>query len=530
MPSRALTVGFEESVRQNLASRLEVEGLQSHPITGVSELEESLRTDPNIEVVILGPNADATKYLHALRQTDENLKVLALADGEDAIPRMLRLVQLGAHEVRQLETRTDELAALARDLSLQTRIDREKARARQNLEFRVQRLERHSWGHLIGQMQTEPTCQSAKMKAVLEQLMELRKDSMRGTPDEAPVLVTGPLGSGQESLARLVHLQSRRARQAWVSVQIQQIPKEDFETELFGQEGKTPGIFEEAHRGTLYLEGVELLPRDLQLRLLKWMTTKQFRAKGASLDRTADCRLILGMVQDRLGKIPPTLLMELKELKDWKRIQVPSLEERGQDILPLAQAAAMRCFKERGINFPGFSADAQEGLKNYSWPGNLQELVAVMYRAALQWSSINTAGKQIQLNAGLLSLGLSTNPESHAPAKLVVLPTHASVRNDFPAVTQDPFLGMIQDGYMALKKRWSDEFEKDYLMYALKRHLGNVSAAAREAKLDRSNFLRLLRRYDLKAQNFRKAGTVSEEDRQHAAADAASEDQDSQAA
>ena len=71
--------------------------------------------------------------------------------------------------------------------------------------------------------------------------------------------------------------------------------------------------------------------------------------------------------------------------------------------------------------------------------------------------------------------------------------------------------GVDEGGYMGLKKRWSNAFECEYLQSVLKRHSGNVSAAAREAKLDRSNFLRLLRRHALKAQDFRKIGSVATE-------------------
>lgn len=142
----------------------------------------------------------------------------------------------------------------------------------------------------------------------------------------------------------------------------------------------------------------------------------------------------------------------------------------------------------RAKSFSGFSPDAEASLQNYSWPDNVRELLNVIERAAL-------------IHEGT---GVVTSSTLAIPAR--------TARSDIPEprlqLVPSPFAAPSASGaigYMKLKKQWAENFEREYLVSALSRHGGNVSAAAREAELDRSNFLRLLRKYGLKSQQYRKA-------------------------
>src|SRR6185295_15807448 len=171
-------------------------------------------------------------------------------------------------------------------------------------------------------------------------------------------------------------------------------------------------------------------------------------------------------------------------------VEIPALRDRIEDVVPMAQQFAEKSFKSRGKNFAGFAPEAEAWMKSYSWPGNVRELMNVIERTALVWHSSGRVGTKDLGGGG--SNGAA--PASNGSRKLELVSSTASIN---PAD-----VGSI--GYTELKRKWSEAFEKEFLIASLSKHGGNVSAAARESKLDRSNFLRLLRRHGLKAQEYRK--------------------------
>ena len=168
-------------------------------------------------------------------------------------------------------------------------------------------------------------------------------------------------------------------------------------------------------------------------------------------------------------------------------VELPALRARHEDLMPMAKEFSERAFSIRGKTFSGFTSDAEHAIENYPWPGNVRELLNVVERMALVASGHGAiSGKD---------LGLPR------------VPTGSAART--PLTTVDSSVPMGEQGYMILKKQWCNAFEKEYLTELLRKYSGNVSAASRDAKLDRSNFLRLLRRHALKAQEFRHAGDTS---------------------
>jgi hypothetical protein len=143
---------------------------------------------------------------------------------------------------------------------------------------------------------------------------------------------------------------------------------------------------------------------------------------------------------------------------------------RGQHFTGAAATEfAARAFRSRGKSFDGFTSEAQSAVQGYGWPGNVRELLNVVERAALLWSGDGPVGPR--------ELSVPGGSGGDAPRTRV---------QDGGAHTPGP------DGYMELKKLWSDAFEKEYLVSALQRHGGNVSAAAREAS-DQADHLRVRR-------------------------------------
>jgi transcriptional regulator with GAF, ATPase, and Fis domain len=313
---------------------------------------------------------------------------------------------------------------------------------------------------------------------------------------DVSVLLLGESGTGKDFLAGAMHACSSRRDEPFVHIECASIPAELFESELFGHERGAftgantmkRGLFEIAKGGTLFLDEIGEMDVKLQAKLLRVLQEKAFRRVGGTADMGTDVRVVAATNRDlkervAAGNFRDDLYHRLSRVV----VDVPSLRERNEDVVPMAKQFAERAFTSRGKTFAGFAPEAEQALTGYSWPGNVRELLNVIERVALIWEGNGTLG-----------------------AKALSLPTGGGTGGITPkleAVTSpfQPASSAGVESFMDLKKKWSDSFEREYLMSVLNRHGGNVSAAAREAKLDRSNFLRLLRRQQLRATEFRKA-------------------------
>jgi DNA-binding NtrC family response regulator len=339
---------------------------------------------------------------------------------------------------------------------------------------------------------------SKTMRPIQELLNNLRREGMKLENPEPAVAMVGEIGTGKEGIGRMIHLGSRRAGGPWISVNCAQLTGQSLDHELFGYERGAfngadttkPGLLEIAHGGTLFLDETNEMSLALQDKLLQAIQEKAFRRVGGSHDFSFDVRLIAASEVSLKAKVREGKFRDgLYQLLSVVSMDIPTLRERSEDIIPLAAEFAERSFKARGKSFTGFSPEAEIALRDYAWPGNVRELLSVVERAAL------ISDGNGPLSARILYIpGPATGSVSGGPRLQMVSPMGV------------PDLSTNSDSsYTDLKKKWCDSFEREYLMTTLNRNGGNVSAAAREAKLDRSNFLRLLRRHGLSAQEYRKA-------------------------
>ena len=333
------------------------------------------------------------------------------------------------------------------------------------------------------------------MAKVNEWLTVLRREAMRGDAEEPAVLILGESGTGKEGIARMVHAGSRRGKGPWVAVNCANFNEQLLESELFGHEkgaftGATAtkrGLFEIAKGGTLFLDEIGEMDVKLQAKLLRVLQEKVFRRVGGTADIESDVRVVAATnrnlqqsVQD--GQVPRGSLSSPEPRRGGD-----SGASRAQRRYRPDGQAVRRTRVPRAGQRPSVASlpKRKPTLRNYAWPGNVRELLNVIERTALVWHGTGTVTSS--------DLSISSGERSG--------------RHDRTAGRQFDVVnggGESSDGYTELKKRWSDSFEREYLIGSLQRHGGNVSAAAREARLDRSNFLRLLRRHSLKAQDYRK--------------------------
>jgi DNA-binding NtrC family response regulator len=298
---------------------------------------------------------------------------------------------------------------------------------------------------------------------------------------DATVLLEGETGTGKDVLARAIWTESARAQGPFVVVDCGAVSYSLIESELFGHErgaftgavAARQGAFELADTGTLFLDEIGELPLDVQPKLLRVLETREFRRVGGNRTVKADVRVVAATKRNLLrevqaGKFREDLYFRLAVVP----ITVPSLRARREDIPMLVE----HILKASGGGL-SVSDETMQGLAAHDWPGNVRELRNVLDRA------IYMARATGQLELSLVSLPMTGTGGGDAfhfdPAK----------------------------SYRETRAKYDADFERRYVKWLLARHAGNVSAAAREAKMDRKHLHDMAKKHGLRGQDAEEEGT-----------------------
>jgi DNA-binding NtrC family response regulator len=289
----------------------------------------------------------------------------------------------------------------------------------------------------------------------------------RTSPSNATILVVGETGTGKELVAEAVHSASPRANRPFVVVDCGAIPHNLVESELFGHKrgaftdahADRSGAFEAAHGGTLFLDEVGELPIDLQPKLLRAVESRSIQRIGETARRDIDVRLIAATNRDlaqevNQGRFRQDLFFRLAVVT----VNLPPLRERGDDVLSLARHIMKQLGHEDAFDL---SPAVQEALLSYSWPGNVRELRNALERA-------------IHLGA------------EHA------IPMVGGPKNGQQPIEDAPDLP-----FKEAKEQIISTFERAYIERLMSRHANNISAAARDAGIDRNYLYRLLKKHGI---------------------------------
>ncbi|MCX2739222.1 sigma-54-dependent transcriptional regulator [Pontibacter anaerobius] len=206
------------------------------------------------------------------------------------------------------------------------------------------------------------------------------------------VSITGETGTGKELVAKAIHYNSTKKKMPYVAVNVAAIPRELIESELFGHEkgaftgavSRRLGKFEEANKGTIFLDEIGELDVSLQAKLLRVLQEKEITRVGGNSVVPVDARIIVATHKDladevKKGNFREDLYYRLLGLP----LHLPPLRDRGADILVLAKHFMDAFAKENGIGKKTLSAEAQEKLLSHSYPGNVRELKAVVELAVV---------------------------------------------------------------------------------------------------------------------------------------------------
>ncbi|AKT41994.1 sigma-54-dependent transcriptional regulator [Chondromyces crocatus] len=301
-------------------------------------------------------------------------------------------------------------------------------------------------------------------------VQELIRKAMGLVGSSTPILITGERGVGKELLARAMHRRSPRADRPFIALSLASLPQAQIEEELFGG-AHTPGALATAGEGTLLLSEVEALPLHAQVRLLGALERGEIEAAPSAQGRRFRARLLASTTVDLRERVVRGLLREdLAYRLGVVSLHIPSLRRRREDIPLLAHHFLRRHGQREGRDVRRISAEAMRLLREYPWPGNVQEL-----EHAVEHATLMARGEAI--TPGDLPSSIAGPERRHGSAasrELAELP------------------------YVEARERSIDAFEQDYVATLLERTGGNVSEAARQAGMDRANFRRLKKRVERK--------------------------------
>ena len=225
-----------------------------------------------------------------------------------------------------------------------------------------------------------------------EALQSVLQDVEQVAPTDTTVLILGETGTGKELIARAIHGASRRKDKALITINCAAIPAALMESEFFGHERgaftgatqKREGRFALADHGTIFLDEVGELSLDLQAKLLRVLQEGEFTPVGSSQTKKVDVRVIAATNRDlgqavRAGSFRDDLFYRLNVFP----LSIPPLRERGDDVVVLASAFALKFAQRIGRPIEPLTDEGKRRLKAYGWPGNVRELQNVIERAVI---------------------------------------------------------------------------------------------------------------------------------------------------
>ena len=429
---------------------LESEGHQvqsfAHPAALLEQLEISL---PDLLITDLRmPEIDGMELLERVRELDPELPVLLLT-AHGSIPNAVAAMRANAFGYLAKPFRHEELQELVQAALEQWQSKQESRQLRETLRQQASRSLLY---------------RSRAMAALMD-------DVARVAATPASIFLSGESGAGKERVARAIHAASLRKDGPFMAINCGAIAADVAESELFGHVKGSftgaisdhPGLLRSAHGGTLFLDEVADLPLPLQVKLLRVLQEAKVRPVGGREEYPVDLRIISATHQDihallAAGQFREDLYYRLHVIP----LRVPSLSERPEDILLLAQHFLDREAARLGRDIQGFTSEALDKLLQRAWPGNVRELE----------------------NAVIQAIALSTTDWISA----------ASIPGTGRAATP-PTFAQLQDA--------KANFERDYLQQLLRSTAGNISRAARIAGRHRTDLYKLMRKHQLRPEDFK---------------------------
>jgi len=434
-----LVADDERNIRSSLATALKLEGFD--PVMAEDGRQAlGVLAGGSIDLAILDlqmPGMDGLETLAAMREQGYDIPVMILT-AHGSVEKAMEAVRAGAYDFIEKPPHSEKILLSIRNALRQVVLEDE------NRELRAAASGRY---HMIGT--------SAPMETLYEQIRKV-------APTQARVLILGENGTGKELVARAIHEHSPRAGKPFVGVNCAAVPRDLFESELFGHEkgsftgatARRKGRFIRADGGTLFLDEVAEIPVDLQSKILRTLETGVVEPVGSDREVRVDVRVLAATNREldkevAGGRFREDLYYRLKVV----HMTAPPLRDRREDIPALVEHFLESVARENNVRPVAMDRDALACLDAHSFPGNVRELRNLVERMVI------------------LSSGDRIGP--------------ADVMDGLPQGGAAGSSGVRADG-RPLREVMAD-LEREVIGSTLRRHRWKMTAAARELDLERSH-------------------------------------------
>ncbi|MBZ5637130.1 MAG: sigma-54 dependent transcriptional regulator [Acidobacteriia bacterium] len=400
------------------------------------------------------PGTDGLEILAAVRERRSDLEVIVIT-GYSTVEAAVRAVKLGAFDFLPKPFTPDELLARVRSAFAQ-----------------------------LDQRRPAPAALPGEIEGIVSvspAMEEVRAIIARVAGSDATVLIHGETGTGKELVASLVHGASPRRDGPFVSVDCSALAPGLLESELFGHVKGSftgaltskPGLFELAQHGTLFLDEVCNLSLETQGKLLRFLESGEFRPVGGVEVKWVNFRLVAATNRDLAAMVEEgSFRQDLFYRMNVVPLHLPPLRERPSDIPGLIRHFLRKHGTPDAARPWRFSPEALEVLKRYSWPGNVRELKNLVERLCVM-----VEGDTVRVE--------------HLPAHFAG-PARGPTE-DVPRTNEE-----LKSLKRTMRSRMFDDVERRFVIEALTRSEWNVSRAARETGLQRTNFHALMRKHRIR--------------------------------
>ena len=464
-PVKILIVDDDDKIVFAFREVLKKEGYKSVVAkNGEEGLEKVLAMSPEVVFMdITMPKLDGLDALRRIKEQNPFIPVIIIT-GYGTMQTAIKAMQLGAFEYLTKPLDVDKIREVTRRALASTQSP--MVAAEQHTSFKADIIQRYE---LVGN--------SVAMQEIYKLI-----GSISTTPNHTSVLIIGESGTGKELVARAIHSNSANAIEPFVGINCTVLPETLLESELFGYEKgaftgageRKLGKFEIARAGTIFLDEIGNLSPHLQQKLLRVLQEREFERVGGNEPIHVEGRFITATNQDiehevKDGNFREDLFYRLNVVA----IHVPPLRERKEDLPLLANYFLSRYNDQLKKAVKGFSDEAMALLQAHSYPGNVRELENLTERAVML-----TKGEVILPDA----FGEMVASDS---GKVVSLP-------------------IISPAFSKSRDHLIKIFEKQFVVEQLRRHRGNVTAAAKTSKMTRQNFQRLMNKHKIHANRYRR--------------------------
>ena len=460
MKPRILVIDDEAAIRDSMKMILEYEGYE---FLGAANGQEGLtlveKASPDLVFLdIKMPGMDGLEVLGRIKATNETLPVV-IVSGHATIDTAVEATKKGAFDFIEKPLSRDRIDVTVRNALDQSRLKDENRSLKQALESRYQ---------LIGE------------SPALRQVMDAVR---RAAPTNATVLIQGESGVGKELVARMIHRNSLRNRERFVQVNCAAIPDDLIESELFGHEKgsftgateKQIGKFEQADRGTIFLDEIGDMSLKTQAKVLRVLQEGEVERLGSAKTIKVDVRVIAATnkaLEEEIeqGHFREDLYFRLAVIP----ISVPPLRERADDIPALVKHFADVFSREHNVRTKRLSPAALDVLRRHRWKGNIREL-----RNTIERLVIMTTGDEI---------GVGELPEA--------------LRVDRPVATSDNSRSTeAASGAGGTLREFKEVAERKFLVDKLRENGWNISKTAEVIGTPRSNLYKKLEQYNIRQES-----------------------------